>query len=232
MIEYKMFIFPCAGGSSMNYSKWKDMDKNFDITMVEYPGHWERFGEELSVDLEELFSDVYNLVLNAIANNDKPIIFLGHSMGAIVAYHTACLLVEKKNISISKLVLLSCMPPTRLKKTFHFSNDEDIINFMKMIQNVPDKVLNSEFFTNNLFPPLKNDLKLLNEMYNFFEFRRKLLVDAVCVCGDSDPIVDFVEMHDWREYLDGKISFERYDGDHFLTNSYDFRNWLLSYIKE
>lgn len=139
----KLITFPCAGGSANNFNKIiKRLD--CDICNIEYSGHWKRCDERLYDSMRDCIGSLYSEIEEMVLRSDE-IFLLGHSMGAIVAYEIAEMLLAR-GLSVKTLFLLACMPPDEMEfHDFLFENDDAIRVFLNKIRQVPQRVLDSTF---------------------------------------------------------------------------------------
>ena len=86
--KLRLFCFPYAGGGASAFKSWNEFfSDDIELCILQMPGREERLGEKLITDMSQLV-DV--LVEEITTYSDRPFAFFGHSMGAIVAYETAC----------------------------------------------------------------------------------------------------------------------------------------------
>ena len=108
------------------------------------PGREERLGEKLITDMSQLVDD---LVEEITTYSDLPFAFFGHSMGAIVAYETACRL---RNIdAIQPLhIFLSARAAPHLQEDgepLRFLDDETFVDRLHRTYGaVPEAIQKSE----------------------------------------------------------------------------------------
>ena len=86
--KLRLFCFPYAGGGASAFKSWNEFfSDDIELCIFQMPGREERLSEKLITDMSQLV-DV--LVEEITTYSDRPFAFFGHSMGAIVAYETAC----------------------------------------------------------------------------------------------------------------------------------------------
>ncbi|MGR6001466.1 thioesterase II family protein [Bacillus cereus] len=88
--EFTLFCFPHAGGTSELYKNWDEIiNENCNVCILTLPGRGrmalEKPFQDISKVLEQLSRDIESLL-------EKPFIFFGHSMGALISYELAKLL--------------------------------------------------------------------------------------------------------------------------------------------
>ncbi|PWN70225.1 hypothetical protein C1631_009565 [Chryseobacterium phosphatilyticum] len=82
-----LFCIPYAGGSSMSISNVTRLinTDGLDIQCLELPGRGMRSKEPLVSTIDEAMDDLYENVKSRLQNPHQPIIFWGHSLGALLA---------------------------------------------------------------------------------------------------------------------------------------------------
>ena len=210
----KLITFPCAGGSANNFNKIiKSLD--CDICNIEYSGHWKRCDERLYDSMRDCIGSLYSEIEEMVLRSDE-IFLLGHSMGAIVAYEIAEMLLAR-GFSVKTLFLLACMPPDEMEfHDFLFDNDDAIRVFLNKIRQVPQRVLDSTFFAEELLPVIRNDFYVLNNYVRKFQLSKKIAVRIICIDGKNDPLV--TRMSDWQRYTSSICRCVECEGEHFFLN--------------
>lgn len=87
---------------------------------------------------------------------------------------------------------------------------------MSNTRQVPNRVLNSAFFNEDLLPIIRNDFNLVKEYIKEFQNDKveALSVPITCLCGASDPVVDIEEMKRWEKYTSKEFNCIVYPGNH------------------
>lgn len=204
-----LYVLPCAGGSAFNYKKLLRRH----ITTYEYAGHWSRFDEKLDEDFESMVDDLVSHIVND--KKVETVSLLGHSMGALIAW-SACIKLKEKGIRVVNLYIVSCGTPSKTHNIFNMMcDDTDIIDFIHLVRQIPDKVVESEFFAENLLPCIRNDFKILKSATELLR-DDVLEVPITCFCGEDDPIVSVNDMKQWINYTTSEFEVYSCPGDHFF----------------
>ena len=165
----KLICFPCAGGNAKSFAKLIRGIHCFAIC-AEYSGHWSRYEEPLYHSMEDCIQYQMQELREKITLQDE-IFLLGHSMGALIAFELGKNLLNA-GYKVKGLYLLACMPPDEINDTdFNVEDDEEIKLFLKRINQMPDSVLNSDFFRENLLPSIRNDLRILKNFISNYSSR-------------------------------------------------------------
>lgn len=214
----KLITFPCAGGNANNFNK---IIKNLDckIYSMEYSGHWTRYEERMYASMEDCIESLYSEIEEIVTETDD-IFLLGHSMGAIVAYEIAVRLLDH-GFSVKALFLLACMPPDEIDyQKILFENNDRIKIFLNKIRQIPSKVLDSEFFEEELLPSIRNDFSILSDYVIVSKLSKRIDVRIICISGVHDPLV--IKMSGWQRYTSNICICVECEGDHFFL--YDSSN--------
>jgi surfactin synthase thioesterase subunit/acyl carrier protein len=106
----RVICYPGAGGEPVTFSRFAQAlaSAPLDVLAVQMPGRGARLGEPRPATLKE----VREGVLRELAENENtPVILLGHSMGASLAYDLAAHAPEA--VSVSHVVVVAGTPPDR-----------------------------------------------------------------------------------------------------------------------
>lgn len=136
----RIYCFPYAGGSSLAF---RDVAKRLssiaDVVVLDYPGHGTRFGEKFADNMEELAQETARQIFIDMQQNACPkCIFLGHSMGALVAYETAKMIEDV--IMIDKLILCGSLPPDMEREDYSSYDRDAAFDKFFMMGWIPDEV--------------------------------------------------------------------------------------------
>jgi medium-chain acyl-[acyl-carrier-protein] hydrolase len=83
-VDLKMFCFPHAGGSALIFRQWAELlPPTVQVISVELPGRGSRLREPSFLSLPALVNELEEVILPLL---DKPFVFFGHSMGAVIAF--------------------------------------------------------------------------------------------------------------------------------------------------
>jgi len=82
----RLFCFPYAGGGASVFYAWAEGSPQMEVCPVQLPGRESRLSEPPFTRLPPL---VQALASDIRTHLDKPFAFLGHSMGATIAFELA-----------------------------------------------------------------------------------------------------------------------------------------------
>lgn len=214
---YRLFCFHFAGGSASAYRSWsKDIASNIDLIAIQLPGRENRFGEPLIDKIEVIVENLYDHFLDF---HDKPYIFFGHSLGALIAFEFANKLQERGHLGLKHLIVSGSRAP-------HVPLDR------RPIYNLPDVELFAEIQKYNGIPQeLRNEKELLMEImlpiiradFTISDLYQcnptlKLLVPITAFGGNEDYTFAFASLLKWSVHTD-IFRHIHFSGDHFFINS-------------
>lgn len=210
-----VIILPCAGGSASNYGKYKAHLN--DLLIYEYPGHWSKYEEPLETSVEQVVGSLLEMIR---IKSEKKVTILGHSMGGLIAWKLAQRLTEE-GTNVAGLYIAACCPPQVYPEFIeNIRDDEDIKALLKNIRQVPDKVLTSSFFNEDLLPIIRNDFILVRDFLDSFYMEKcePFQFPITCLYGDNDPIIEPSILSGWKKYTDKKVTYISFPGDHFFMH--------------
>ena len=106
MKKIKLFCYPWSGGNGALFFKYsKLLGENFDI-----------IPSDMDIDESKSFKENITAAADKVTKKlekDEMFILFGHSMGAVVAFEIAKLLVRKIDCDRMGLIISGMLPPTR-----------------------------------------------------------------------------------------------------------------------
>lgn len=228
--KMRLICFPFAGGSASSYREWGRHFPEFEVVAVQYPGRGSRMGEKphqtITDLIEELFSD-------AAFFQEKPVLFFGHSMGAIVAFELACMLHRNGFKGPGHLFVSGREAPhlTSSQEKICSLPDDEFIQKLKEYNGTPEEVLNNQELLNLILSTIRSDFRAI-ETYRLHS--RVVLNCPISVFyGSQDPFVCSERIGGWSEHTTQNTKEIIMDGDHFFIYSKqfiaEFQNELRTY---
>ena len=217
--QSKPFIFCLhyAGGNAGAFNNWVKNSKVNYIT-VELPGHGRRISEELTTSLDSVCKNLANEIAEIIETKSlKSFEFslYGHSMGAIMAFCTAKILINKYKI-LPKCIQISGRhaPMDEDPSPYRTSQGvEALVEELRDIGHTPEELLEVKEFRDFFIPMIYSDYKLAED---YIHDGTILDIPIFAYCGRDDSGADVSVMKRWEHVTSEKFSFKSYDGDHFF----------------
>lgn len=212
-----VFALPHAGGGALSFAGWEELIDG-EFYSFDYSGHWTRSDEPFDHSINELVDDIVEKILSFHLTRDDQIILFGHSMGGVVAWFCASKLISEHKI-IPEAV---CISGTVSLRAIHVGqleglvSDQDFLNFLVRLKQVPEKVLDNEIFFKVLLPAARNDFKLLCDFASGSPDKVKKIESSIfCFIGDKDEFVDLKGVQDWKNYTASEFKTYQLRGNHF-----------------
>lgn len=214
-IDARLVCFPFAGGSASFYRPWRALlSPRVELCAVQLPGRESRFGEPLIRDREVLIAHLMGVIAPLL---DKPCIFFGHSMGAMLAQRVARGLVDSRGRGPAAL-FVSAHPAPQLPVDSTLSElpDEQFIAKLRQYGGTPKAVLENMELMRLMLPVLRNDVQIAARPALPNAVRMSIPIAALG--GETDRSVTREELAAWGEVTDGEFSLRMLPGDHFFLS--------------
>ncbi|MER7767957.1 thioesterase domain-containing protein [Kitasatospora sp. NPDC096140] len=207
----RLFCFPHAGGGASAFASWRPhLPDSVDLRPVQLPGRENRVGDPLPATLEELTVQVAGALLPLL---EPPYVLFGHSFGGLLAYSLTRHLHEHGHPLPRALLISGARPPHLAADTaYHALPHDELLDFLRATNGVPDVLLQHEEFVRRLLTGLRADLALAAE------YRpapaAPLPCDVRVFAATEDPVVPPAALEGWRAYAGGEFTVHRRPGDH------------------
>jgi medium-chain acyl-[acyl-carrier-protein] hydrolase len=216
-IELNMFCFPYAGGSALVFKKWADLlPSTVQVISVELPGRGARLREPVLVSLPSLIDKLEEVILPLL---DKPFVFFGHSMGAMIAFELTRTLRRKCGREPRALFVAGRRAPhipNNEPISYNLPHDEFIEELIKL-DGTPKEVIEHAELMELMIPLLRADFQLI-QTYEY-------LADTPLRCpisvygGLQDHRVTREMLLAWKEQTGAGFALHMLPGDHFFIRS-------------
>ena len=216
-VELKMFCFPYAGGTSLVFRKWRSyLPFTVQVIPVEPPGRGPRLQEPPFLGMPALIDDLSEAIGQLL---DKPFVFFGHSMGAVIAFELARTLRRRYDCGPQAIFVAGRRAPQIPNGepiTYHLPKEEFIKELIEL-DGTPKEVIENEELMEMMIPMLRADFQLI-QTYEY-------TVDAPLPCpitaygGLQDHHVSHDMLLPWKEMTISKFALHMLPGDHFFIRS-------------
>ncbi len=227
----KMICFSHAGGIAGYYSFFKRerMENISDVILFEYPGRGRNASTSCYESFEECIDDTCEKVV-ALGVLNKDFVFFGHSMGAFVAYESACKLQKKYNLYPAHLFLSGQKPPCRVTPGHYKLCERSGMEFLKKLGGVPDVILKNPDIAKFFMEICAADLRVLQSYKPHEADMENRPLKGSIICGDKDAEVAVSELEDWKDYFETEPSIKIVKGTHFYIQ--DRKEELIDFINK
>lgn len=212
----QLFAFSAAGGSASSFLAWQAaLAPEVEVCAVVLPGRGPRLHEAPIRRLPELLEGLADVVA---LESRGPFAFLGHSLGALIAFELARLLRRRGLPMPERLFALGCgAPPARtVPRRLHELDDEALIEELRRYNGTPPEALAHRELMDLLLPAVRADFELLAG-YRYRE-EAPLPTPIALLAGTRDPLVAPASLERWQECSVEPCETRWFDGDHFFLN--------------
>ena len=213
----RLFCFPYAGGSPLIFRDWPNsMPLPVEVCLVQLPGRGIRLNE---TPFTRLTSLVEALARDITPYLDKPFVFFGHSMGAMISFELARALRREHGLSPKHLFLSGRTAPQVARDepvTYHLPEPE-FIDEVRRLNGTPKEVLNNPELMQLLIPLLRADF----EVCQTYEYQPDAPLDCpiTVIGGLQDIEVKRQNLELWREFTTSRFLLRMLPGDHFFLHT-------------
>lgn len=208
----RLYCFPHAGGGASTFRSWREpLEGLAEVRTLAAPAPSERSADARTVQ--------YLAALAADRVDPEPgNIFLGHSMGALVAFETVRELVRRGRSAPAALVVVAHAAPhlPRARSSLHALPSDRFWREVGELGGTPEEVLARPELREATEPRLRADFAA-GETYRFTP-GPPLTCDILSYVGNSDTQADVDSMRPWRMHTLGGFSLTERRGGHFFLH--------------
>lgn len=188
------------------------MPVEVDLVAAELPGRGTRFGEPCIGDL--------TVLVKAMADNfhtiaDLPLVFFGHSLGALVCFELTREL-RRRGLSQPKMLIAAGKNPPHFPpdERLHDLPDGPLIDALQNYEGTPESALKNQELMQIVLPILRADFALNETRQHRSEAPFDFPVTALG--GDSDGGVKEQNLMLWGEHTCAEFQHVMFSGGHFF----------------
>lgn len=212
----RLFGFPHGGGGPQAFREWsRQLPEHIELYALSLPGRGSRLQEPLITSMQDLIPQLLHALPELF---DKPCVFFGHSMGAIVAFELTRQLQQEGFPLPLRLVVSAHKAPHMAHDDapMHRLPDAELVTLLRRLGLVPEEALDSPDLVNLILPPLQADYQL-SETYRWSAHGR-LSVPITAMGGRDDILATEDDLQHWSA-CSNSFDLHLFDGDHFYTQS-------------
>ena len=216
----RLFCFPYAGSGSLVYRGWpKHLPETIEVGVARLPGRESRLSEAPYRRLTQIVEDLAPALSPHL---DKPYVFFGHSMGAMIGFELARELRRLKAPGPSHLFVSGRPAPQLRGRTPHNYQlpDPELIEELKRLNGTPPEVFSHPELLELMLPIIRADF----EVVQTYAYRPEppLACPITAFGGVEDAEVSRDELEAWRSQTTGAFRRLMLPGDHFFIHSEQF----------
>jgi medium-chain acyl-[acyl-carrier-protein] hydrolase len=218
-----LWCFPYAGGGRNIFRGWDSVLAPWvEVRPVILPGRDMRFGEPCPESIDELARCFIDATVQAGVDH-LPQAFLGHSMGAAIAYEAAALAEARANQSASTSLLIvggrAAPSLPRDNEPLHMLPNAAFRHKLGEMGGTPRAVLDNEDLMELLLPVIRSDFKAIETWVSRCPALRRTAVMAIGAALDKES--QFARLLDWQHVsLAGTTVHEIPAAGHFCIHSH------------
>ena len=212
----RLFCFPYAGSGAIAFRSWSgSLSPTIEVSAIEMPGRGTRIKENLLTRIDPI---VEAIALALLPKLDKPFVFFGHSMGAILAFECSRLLRKKYGLLPAHLFVSGRhAPQIPPKPSIHTLPTSEFISEVRRFNGIPEAVLENSELMEILLPILRADFEAL-ETY-VYSHKSPLECQITAFGGLQDVNTSIDGLKAWANQTRSYFSLQMFTGDHFFINS-------------
>jgi surfactin synthase thioesterase subunit len=225
----RLICFPYAGAGASVYRLWHaDLPRGVEVHAVQLPGRETRLHEAPLTRMSDAVAGTVHALRPLL---DRPFVFFGHSMGALLASEVARAL-QSGGAPCPRLLMLSARRAPSLPDTeppIHcLDHDAFVAEIDRRYGGIPKEVMAHRELMELLMPALRADMEVMET--HAAQLTPLLDVPLHVVGGASDPRVQREQLEAWRGLTSRSFELSILAGDHFFINSR--RTELLALVSE
>lgn len=212
-VRSRLFLFPHAGGNPNQYKEWgKFIGDGVAVYIAFLPGRGMRFREKPISDLALLTNTLSEEIQPLLCDNN---FFLGHSLGALIAYQLATRLSVDGAQPLKRLIVSARNAPhvKRVGKTLHNLSDADFILALQDYGATPLELLAHKELMALQLPMLRADFSLA-EQYVSSEITA-LDCGILALGAKDDRFTDCEGLEQWSKCTKAEFNLTMFEGGHF-----------------
>jgi medium-chain acyl-[acyl-carrier-protein] hydrolase len=213
----RLFCFHYAGGGAHVFNGWPErLPPNVEMVAIQLPGRGRRIGEPHIKRLAPLSGAIAQELLPYL---DKPFVFFGHSLGALLCFETARDLRRENQRQPAHLFVSATEAPHCRSREELLSGlpKSALVERLREFNGTPVEVLQSDELLDLMLPTLRADFELCET----YEYRPEPPLECPMTIygGLEDNEVDAGRLAAWSEMTVGTSKIRMFPGGHFYFNS-------------
>jgi medium-chain acyl-[acyl-carrier-protein] hydrolase len=221
--DIRLFCFPHAGGAASAYHRWGKL-LPAEILSVQLPSHESRLNEAPIRNLNQMVQAIVDAMQmdHKVDTLHKPFALFGHSMGAILAFETACELRARGLPLPAHIFASGRTPPNHVpdEALLHQLPDHSFIDELeRRFGGIPDVVRDEPELMAIYLPILRSDLEMLET--HVYREEAPLDVPISAFTGEDDTRATPVLLEGWSDFTMAWKGVRSFPGGHFYLQDTD-----------
>jgi medium-chain acyl-[acyl-carrier-protein] hydrolase len=212
----RMFCFPYAGAGVSIFRHWSEaLPAEVEVCPIQLPGRGTRLVEPPFVQLSPLVDALAQALAPLL---DKPFVFFGHSLGALIGFELARRLRGQYGVHPARLLVSALRAPQLPDRgaPVHALPEGEFIAELSWLNGTPSAVLKHKELMEIVLPVLRADFAL----YENYEYASEppLNCPISAFGGTQDCRVSESDLEAWRVQTNVSFSLRMFPGDHFFLS--------------
>lgn len=209
----RLFCLPYAGGGASVYRSWQgSFADGIEVCCVQLPGRENRLAEPLFTRMGPLVEAMAEALVSAL---DRPFALFGHSMGGLIAYELAKLLLRRHGMTPVHLFVSACRAP-EVPDTiqWHGLSDQELMAELRKVPGFPGEVLEHAELMELLLPIIRAD-SAVTETYEYGQ-AEPLEYPLTAFASERDEVIPRSAIEPWRNHTRAAFDLKLVDGHHLF----------------
>jgi medium-chain acyl-[acyl-carrier-protein] hydrolase len=210
----RLFCFPYAGAGPSSFRRLAHgLRRSVDVLRIHLPGREERLGERAYEDMDSLVEALVPELEPYVRGRS---IFLGYSLGALVAFEVARALQGGAR-PLERLVACASGAPSTVQSTGIAADDDDaLLTRLRELGATPPRLLQDRATMSVLLPAIRADFRVLDRYC--FEPGPALRCGVHALGGSQDAAVPPQDLRAWQVHTTARCEVRMLAGDHFFIH--------------
>jgi medium-chain acyl-[acyl-carrier-protein] hydrolase len=212
----RLFCFHYAGGSAQTFHNWPaHLPPSVEMGAIQLPGRGHRLGEPHARRLAPLSRIAAQELLPYL---DKPFVFFGHSLGALLCFETARSLRRENRLQPDHLFVSATEAPhRRLEESLSGLPKNALVKRLREFNGAPEEALENDELMDLMLPTIRADFELCET----YEYHPEPLLECPMTIygGLEDHEVEVGRLAAWSEMTLGTCEIRMFPGGHFYIDS-------------
>lgn len=227
----RLVCFPFAGDAlpASAFRRWqRHLQHETAFWVARYPGRAERLSDPHPEAVHELIDEL----ADAFSRESMvPTLFLGHSMGALVAFELARRLRDTLHAPMHMIVSAFFAPQSLTQERNEYGQDDaELLRRLDTLGGTPAQVLHNKELQELLLPTIRADFNACDRY--IYQDAAPLECRLIAMGGYHDPLVKEQELSNWSVQTQGEFHLKMFPGGHFYLFSEQAESLVLWTLRQ